>query len=62
MCGTPYFMPPEVCRGERYDAKADVWAMGVIIYELVALKKPFNGDNINQVFDMIIKRPFDPLP
>jgi len=45
-CGTPYFMPPEVCQNAPYDAKADVWAMGVIVYELVTLKKPFDGDNI----------------
>ena len=36
-CGTPYFMPPEVCKNFPYDAKADVWAMGVIIYELITL-------------------------
>lgn len=45
-CGTPYFMPPEVCQNAPYDAKADVWAMGVIVYELATLKKPFDGDNI----------------
>lgn len=44
-CGTPYFMPPEVINHFPYDAKADVWAMGVIIYELVTLKKPFEGNN-----------------
>jgi len=26
--GTPYFMPPEVIRGEKYDKKADIWAIG----------------------------------
>ena len=39
-------MPPEVCQNAPYDAKADVWAMGVIVYELATLKKPFDGDNI----------------
>ena len=43
-CGTPYFMPPEVCLGKPYDSKADVWAIGVIIYELIMLKKPFRGE------------------
>jgi serine/threonine protein kinase len=32
-------MPPEVCKRCPYDSKADVWAMGVIIYELITLKK-----------------------
>lgn len=61
-CGTPYFMPPEVCKGQAYDAKADVWAMGVIIYELITLKKPFDGKSIEAVFDMIVNQQSQPLP
>ena len=45
-CGTPYFMPPEVCAGKPYDSKADVWAIGVILYELITFKKPFDSDTI----------------
>ena len=48
-CGTPYFMPPEVCLGKPYDNKADVWAIGVIIYELIMLKKPFRGEQVIHV-------------
>ena len=62
MVGTPYFMSPEVCKGEKYDNKADVWAMGVIIYELITLKKPFDGKSISEVFDQIKNKPIDPLP
>lgn len=62
MCGTPYFMPPEVCRGEKYDSKADVWAMGVIIYELVTLKKPFDGDNLSGLFEKIKSKDLEPIP
>lgn len=62
VCGTPYFMPPEVCLGKAYDSKADVWAVGVILYELITLKKPFDSDSINGVFDKIVKSPADPLP
>ena len=61
-CGTPYFMAPENCKGCPYDKKADVWAMGVIIYELTTLKKPFDSKSIDGVFDMIINSPIDPLP
>lgn len=35
--GTPYFMSPEVVRGEPYGEKADVWAIGVILYEMTFL-------------------------
>ena len=60
-CGTPYFMPPEVCLGKPYDSKADVWAIGVIIYELIMLKKPFRGEQIYNVLQSITKCSFDPL-
>lgn len=42
-------MPPEVCLGKPYDHKADVWAVGVILYEMIMLKKPFESDTINGV-------------
>lgn len=48
-CGTPLFMPPEVCTGKPYDHKADVWAVGVILYELITLKNPFDAVTINGV-------------
>lgn len=47
--GTPYFMPPEVCLGKPYDYKADVWAIGVILYELITYKKPFDAESIHGV-------------
>ncbi len=61
-CGTPYFMPPEVCQGMPYDSKADVWAVGVILYELITLKKPFDSESISGVFDKIVNQQLDPLP
>ena len=48
-CGTPLFMPPELCLGYKYDHKADVWAVGIILYELITLKKPFESETINGV-------------
>lgn len=53
-CGTPYFMSPEVCQGKPYDSKADVWAVGVILYELITMKKPFDSDSISGVFEKIV--------
>ena len=52
-CGTPYFMAPEVCRGEVYGQKADTWALGCAVYELITLNKPFDGSNVQQIFDSI---------
>ena len=60
-CGTPYFMPPEVCLGKPYDGKADVWAIGVVLYELIMLKKPFRGEAVQNVLQQITKSTFEPL-
>ena len=39
--GTPIYMSPELCRGARYDRSADVWAVGCVLYELMALSAPW---------------------
>jgi len=61
IAGTPYFMPPEVCLGKPYDGKADVWAIGVVLYELIMLKKPFRGETVQNVLQQITKSTFEPL-
>lgn len=60
--GTPYYIAPEVCRGELYDYKADVWSLGCIIYELCSLKRPFEGDSIANVLNNILNSAPEPLP
>ena len=39
--GTPYYMAPEACLSEPYTSKSDIWALGVIVYELCSLRQPF---------------------
>lgn len=56
VCGTPYNMAPEVCNGQPYDFKADIWAMGVIMYELITFNKPFDSQKLNSLFEMIINK------
>jgi len=51
--GTPYFMSPEVCKGEEYGAKADIWAIGCTLYELAFLRRPFSSENPSVLFEII---------
>jgi NIMA (never in mitosis gene a)-related kinase 2 len=43
--GTPYYMAPEIINEKDYDEKADIWSLGCLIYQLAALKPPFDGAN-----------------
>ncbi len=60
-CGTPFYMSPEQCMGHAYNAKADAWASGVVLYELVTLQLPFSGKNLPElrrnILGMAPKRP-----
>lgn len=44
--GTPYYVSPEVCDGRPYNLKADIWSLGVVLYELAALEPPFKANNL----------------
>ena len=45
--GTPFFLSPEICSGEKYNFKTDIWMLGCVLYELLCLKKPFEGENFS---------------
>ncbi|KAK2796826.1 hypothetical protein FQN50_009427 [Emmonsiellopsis sp. PD_5] len=45
LCGSPLYMAPEILRYEKYDAKADLWSVGTVLYEMVVGKPPFRAMN-----------------
>ena len=52
--GTPYYMPPEQVRGARQvDQRSDVYALGVVLYECVCGRRPFESDNIYTILHAI---------
>lgn len=61
MIGTPAYMSPQLLRGERADAQADIWALGVMLYEMIAYQRPFLGDNPAALMWNIISQQPKPL-
>jgi serine/threonine protein kinase len=60
--GTPHYMSPEQARGERsLDARGDIWAVGVVLYECLAGRVPFDGDTYNDQIVKVITEPHTPL-
>ena len=45
LCGSPLYMAPEILRYEKYDAKADLWSVGTVLYEMMVGKPPFRATN-----------------
>ncbi|KAK6434159.1 Serine/threonine-protein kinase [Oleoguttula sp. CCFEE 5521] len=45
LCGSPLYMAPEILRYEKYDARADLWSTGTVLYEMVVGKPPFRAQN-----------------
>ncbi|KFK35382.1 hypothetical protein AALP_AA5G278000 [Arabis alpina] len=54
-CGSPLYMAPEIIRNQKYDAKADLWSAGAILFQLVTGKPPFDGTNHMQLFQNIVR-------
>ena len=60
--GTPYYMSPEVCQGQHYDYKSDVWALGCILYEICALQQAWSGSNLLGLVYKIVQEKQPRLP
>ncbi len=59
--GTSAYMSPEQARGEPVDQRADIWSLGVILYEMLAGRLPFRGDYEQAVLYSILNEPHQPL-
>ena len=58
--GTPNYMSPEQVRGEKVDARSDVFSLGVVFYEILTGRRAFEGSSLSQVLQTILEREPEP--
>lgn len=62
VCGTPYYFSPELCQSKPYNNKSDVWALGVVLYEMLTLSRPFNAKTLKDLVRKIVVGQYDAVP
>lgn len=59
--GTPYYLSPELCEERPYNEKSDVWAYGCVVYEMCAMKHPFDAKNHAGLLIKILRGQYAPV-
>ena len=62
LMGTSYYLSPEMINNQPYNNKTDIWSLGVLLYQLVTLKLPFEANNLPLLSMKILKGKFAPIP
>ena len=60
--GTPYYASPEVWNEQPYDNKSDIWSLGCVLYEMITLRPPFRAQNMEGLYNRVIKGQFSKIP
>ncbi len=59
--GTPNYMSPEQVKGERADARSDIFSVGAVFYEILSGRKPFDGDSLHAILYKVLEATAVPL-
>ena len=59
--GTPYYLAPEIWREKKYSKESDIWALGVILYELLHYRKPFPANDKDELIEKVYNKPFSKM-
>ena len=60
--GTPYYASPEVWKDQPYNNKSDIWSLGCVLYEMITLHPPFRAENMEGLFNKVIKGKYKNIP
>ena len=60
--GSPCYLSPQLCSAKPYDQASDIWALGCVLYEMIARKRAFDAANLPQLVQLIMSGSFDVGP
>jgi len=60
--GTPYYASPEVWQDKPYNKLSDIWSLGAVLYEMVALTPPFTAKDMKGLYNKVIKGQYPKIP
>lgn len=58
-CGTPYYMAPEAFKKQAYTTKYDMWSLGVLIYNCLTDRYPYDADSLNTLKRKVLSKEYD---
>lgn len=62
LCGTPYYVSPEIASGIGYKFNTDIWSLGIVLYEMITGIKPFDQMEAKDLYNSIKVDEYPPLP